>query len=231
MGYVLIADDEEPIRSVLRIYLENAGYEVLEAEDGRQAVDLVRNGDVDLVLLDIMMPVLDGYGALREIRELSNVPVILLSAKGQDPDKILGLNLGADDYLAKPFNPLEVVARVGAAIRRYTKLGSSSTRTAEEATPPIVVADLTLSPDEATLTRDGEPISLTPVELRIMELLMSHPGRVYTKRQIFDHAWQQEFVDGDNSVMVGISKLRAKLSDDPQRYIQTIRGIGYRMVS
>lgn len=188
MGYVLIADDDASIRDVVRLYLEDAGYEVLEAENGRQAVDLVASGGVDLVLLDIMMPVLDGYGALREIRRASNVPVILLSAKGQDPDKILGLNLGADDYLAKPFNPLEVVARVGAAVRRYTRLGSSVAGAADACAPALRVGGLALSPDEATLTLDGAPVQLTPVELRIMELLMSHPGRVYTKRQIFDYA-------------------------------------------
>ena len=230
MGYVLIADDDASIRDVVRLYLEDAGYEVLEAADGRQAVGRVADGGVDLVLLDIMMPVLDGYGALREIRRTSNVPVILLSAKGQDPDKILGLNLGADDYLAKPFNPLEVVARVGAAIRRYTRLGSSVAGGAAAGAPPLRVGELTLSPDEATLTLDGTPVPLTPVELRIMELLMAHPGRVYTKRQIFDYAWQQEFAGADNSVMVSISKLRAKLGGEPQRHIQTVRGIGYRIV-
>ena len=235
MGYVLIADDEKAIRNVLRIYLDNAGYEVLEAANGQEAVAAVRQSNVDLVLLDIMMPVLDGYEALRQIRETSNVPVILLSAKGEDPDKILGLNLGADDYLAKPFNPLEVMARVGAAIRRYTRLGSAAPSAgAAPVTPPLTVADLVLCTDEATLTRGGEAIALTPVELRMMELFMTHPGRVYTKQQIFEYAWQQAtgpdgYAPVDNSVMVGISKLRAKLAADPHRYIQTIRGIGYRI--
>ena len=215
MGYVLIADDEKAIRNVLRIYLDNAGYEVLEAANGQEAVAAVRQSNVDLVLLDIMMPVLDGYEALRQIRETSNVPVILLSAK--------------------PFNPLEVVARVGAAIRRYTRLGSAAPSAgAAPVTPPLTVADLVLCTDEATLTRGGEAIALTPVELRMMELFMTHPGRVYTKQQIFEYAWQQAtgpdgYAPVDNSVMVGISKLRAKLAADPHRYIQTIRGIGYRI--
>lgn len=232
---ILIADDEPDIRSLLRLYLENAGYATREAADGQAAVGAVRAGGVDLVLLDIMMPVLDGYEALRQIRATSTVPVILASAKGQDPEKILGLNLGADDYLAKPFNPLEAVARVGAVLRVYARLGAgvggapAAGTTATPATPPIRLRDLVLSVDEATFTRAGQPVALTPVELRMMELFMSHPGRVFTKQQIFEHAWQEPYVAADNSVMVGISKLRAKLSDEPQRYIQTIRGIGYRM--
>lgn len=232
---ILIADGEPDIRSLLRLYLENAGYATLEAADGQAAVDAVAAGGVDLVLLDIMMPVLDGYEALRQIRATGNVPVILVSAKGQDPERILGLNLGADDYLAKPFNPLEVVARVGAVLRVYARLGaglsggSESDAGAAPATPPIRLHDLVLSLDEATLTRAGQPVPLTPVELRMMELFMAHPGRVFTKQQIFEHAWQEPYVAASNSVMVGVSKLRSKLADDPQRYIQTIRGIGYRM--
>lgn len=228
MATILVADDEPDIRSVLRMYLENAGYAVEEAADGAVAVEAVRAGGIDLVLLDIMMPKVDGYQALRQIRALGEVPVILVSAKGQDPERILGLNLGADDYLAKPFNPLEAVARVGAVIRRCGR-ASSAGGGGDVAVPPVTYGDLTLSPDQATLTRDSRPIPLTPVELRMMELFMTHPGRVFTKQQIYEHAWQQEYVASDNSVMVGISKLRAKLDGNPQRYIQTIRGIGYRM--
>lgn len=228
MAYrILVADDEPDIRGVLALYLENAGYEVAQAADGVEALEALRTQQVDLVLLDVMMPRLDGYEVLKSVRRESDVPVIVVSAKGQDPEKILGLDLGADDYLVKPFNPLEAVARVNANIRRVKGLTTSSaTATSSRA---LACRDLVLDLDACTLSRAGEPVELTPVELRIMELLMGSPGRVFTKQQIYEHAWQEPYVAADNSVMVGISKLRAKLGGEPQSYIRTIRGLGYRL--
>ena len=221
---ILIADDEPDIRSVLSLYMENAGYEVVEAADGGEALDVLQHQHIDLCLLDIMMPVLDGYHVLKRIRETSDIPVIVISAKGQDPEKILGLNLGADDYMVKPFNPLEAVARVGSILRRMKGMVAQQ--------PPSTVLrcrDLTLDVDACLLTHQGEPVELTPVELRIMKLLMENPGRVFTKQQLYEHGWEEEYLAAENSVMVCISKLRSKLSDDPQAYIKTIRGIGYRL--
>jgi len=221
---ILIADDESDIRSVLRLYMEDAGFEVVEAADGQEALDALAAQQIDLCLLDIMMPVLDGYHVLKRIRETSDLPVIVISAKGQDPEKILGLNLGADDYMVKPFNPLEAVARVNATLRR-------ARGTAAQARPADVLRcrDLELDLDACTLTCAGAPVELTPVELRIMTLLMEHPGRVFTKQQLYEAGWEEDYVAAENSVMVCLSKLRAKLGDDPQAYIRTIRGIGYRL--
>ena len=224
MAYrVLIADDERDIRSVLSLYMEDAGYEVIEAADGKQALDILQSQHVDLCLLDIMMPVLDGYHVLKHIRETNDMPVIVISAKGQDPEKILGLNLGADDYMVKPFNPLEAVARVNAIFRRMRGMAPQQQATT------LRCRDLELDVDACRLTCAGKPIELTPVELRIMKLLMQHPGRVFTKQQIYECGWEEEYLAADNSVMVCMSKLRSKLGDDAQTYIKTIRGLGYRL--
>jgi len=220
---VLIADDERDIRSVLSLYMEDAGYEVVEAADGKQALDVLQSQHVDLCLLDIMMPVLDGYHVLKHIRETSDMPVIVISAKGQDPEKILGLNLGADDYMVKPFNPLEAVARVNAIFRRMRGMAPQQQATT------LRCRDLELDVDACRLTCAGRPVELTPVELRIMTLLMQHPGRVFTKQQIYECGWEEEYLAADNSVMVCMSKLRSKLGDDAQTYIKTIRGLGYRL--
>ena len=225
MSYkILIADDEPEIRDLLRLYLENEQYEVIEAENGAEALRLVGAESPDLVMLDIMMPQMDGYQALKHIRETNNIPVIIISAKDGDSEKILGLNLGADDYISKPFNPLEVVARVNSNLRRFYSLGA----TAHEK-ELISVRDLTLDPESFTLMKNGEVIELTGVEYKIMELLMTHPGKVYTKQQIYEYAWGDEFFVADNNIMVCISKLRAKLSDDTSEYIKTLRGLGYRL--
>jgi DNA-binding response OmpR family regulator len=223
---ILIADDERDIRSVLALYLEDAGYEVVEAADGLEALRILETGEIDLCLLDIMMPGLDGYQVLKRVRQTDGVPVIVISAKGQDSEKILGLNLGADDYLVKPFNPLEAVARVNTNIRRAT---GALPQTRSRASAPLRCRDLELDREACTLTRNGQPIALTPAELRIMGMLMEKPGRVFTKQQIYECGWGEQYVAADNSVMVAMSKLRAKLADDPQAYIATIRGIGYRL--
>ena len=226
MGYtILVADDEAEIRDLLRLYLENAGYAVVEAADGKQALDALRRTKVDLCILDIMMPQKDGYHVLRELRAESNIPVMILSAKDADSEKILGLNLGADDYLTKPFNPLEAVARVNSNIRRFYALGTGSGSVKQT----ITVRDLSLDKDSCTLKKGDEEIDLTSVEYRIMELFMAHPGKVYTKQQIYEYGWGEEYIIADNNIMVCISKLRAKLDEDPSRYIKTIRGLGYRL--
>lgn len=223
---ILVADDEKEIRDLLRLYLENEKYNVIEAKDGQQALDMLRSNKVDLCLLDIMMPNIDGYHVLQELRKENNMPVIILSAKDADSEKILGLNLGADDYISKPFNPLEAIARVNSNIRRFYKLGATDSVKVKET---LKVRELELDTDACVLKKNGQVVELTSVEYRIMELLMSHPGKVYTKQQIYEAGWEDDFVVADNNIMVCISKLRSKLSEDQTEYIKTIRGLGYRM--
>lgn len=221
---ILIADDEQEIRDVLRLYLEKDGYEVTEAQDGLETMKLLGEQEYDLLLLDIMMPGMDGYRVLRNIREKNNVPVIMLSAKGTESDKILGLDLGADDYITKPFAPLEAVARVNSNIRRFYALGAR-----EQVQKELQVQDLRLDIEGCLLYRGTEPIELTSVEFRIMKMFMENPGKVFTKQQIFEQGWEDEYIVSDNSVMVCISKLRAKLEHDGREYLKTIRGLGYRL--
>ena len=225
MSYkVLVADDESEIRQLLRLYLEKDGYQVLEAENGIEAVNLLAKEEIDLILLDIMMPGMDGYQVLRKVRENSNIPVMILSAKNQDVDKILGLDLGADDYLAKPFNPLEAMARINSNIRRFYSLGAKGKDVKE-----LKVKDLRLDTEACAVYQNDTLIDLTSVEYRIMRLFMENPGKVFTKQQLFEEGWGEEYIVADNSIMVCISKLRAKLSDENDAYIKTIRGLGYRM--
>lgn len=231
MSYkILIADDEAEIRDLLRLYLEKDGYEVVEAADGAQALSALQEASlqkegIDLVILDIMMPGIDGYRVLRNIRENSNIPVIMLSAKSGDADKILGLDLGADDYIAKPFQPLEAVARVNSNIRRFYALGSGRQKQVEE----LTVRDLKLDLQSCLLRQGERVIELTSIEYRLMKLFMENPGKVFTKQQLFEEGWGDEYLVSDNNIMVCISKLRAKLSEDGNAYIKTIRGLGYRL--
>lgn len=230
MGYkILIADDEAEIRDVLHLYLEKDGYDVIEAEDGVEAMEKLRKENPDLVILDIMMPGLDGYRVLRNIRENNNIPVIMLSAKDTDADKILGLDLGADDYITKPFGPLEAVARVNSNIRRFYSLGASGSIDRDKAVRELNVQDLRLDLESCLLSRGEETIELTSVEFRIMKLFMEEPGKVFTKQQIYEQGWGEEYMISDNSIMVCISKLRSKLNRDGKEYIRTIRGLGYRL--
>lgn len=224
---ILIADDEAEIRDLLRLYLEKEGYEVLEAEDGEEALQILReNSDIAMLLLDVMMPRKDGFHVLKELRENSNLPVIILSAKTADSDKILGLDLGADDYIAKPFNPLEAVARINSNIRRFYSLGANDSQAVKRV---LHVKDLTLDLDGCILRRGEEVIELSSTEYRLMELFMSNPGKIFTKQQIYEYGWQEAYFIADNNIMVCISKLRAKLSpDDSNCYIRTVRGLGYR---
>ncbi|MCQ2501027.1 MAG: response regulator transcription factor [Lachnospiraceae bacterium] len=227
MAYtILCADDEKEIRDVFRLYLEQSGYNVLEAENGMQALDILKKEQVDLVLLDIMMPGIDGYRTLKNIRETNNIPVILVSAKTGESDKILGLNLGADDYIVKPFQPMEAVARVNSNLRRFYSLGANAKK---ETLPDLVVRDLRLNQESCLLYKGEEEIVLTSVEFKVMKLFMSNPGRVYTKQQVYAAGWDDDFYLADNNVMVCISKLRSKLSEDQNAYIKTVRGLGYRL--
>jgi len=227
MEKILVADDEKEIRNLLRLYLENGGYTVCEAENGEAALKMMENDpDIHLCLLDIMMPEMDGYQVLRTLRRTSRIPVIIISAKDSDPEKILGLDTGADDYIVKPFNPLEVLARVRSNLRRYHEIYA----VAESAEHTVLRnADLALDTDACCLYKNGRQIELTKVEYRIMEMLMENPGKVFTRQQIYERGWGEEFIVGDNNIMVCISKLRAKLDEDPSAYIKTIRGLGYRL--
>ncbi len=226
MSYkILIVDDEAEIRDLLRLYLEKDGYETEEAGDGAEALEILGRMEADLVILDIMMPGIDGYRVLKNIREKNNIPVIILSAKSDDGDKILGLDLGADDYITKPFKPLEAVARVNSNIRRFYSLGGGK----QKQPAMLCVRDLKLDLNACILNKGDKKIELTSVEFKIMKLFMENPGRVFTKQQIFEQGWEDEYYAADNNIMVCISKLRAKLGGNANEYIKTIRGLGYRL--
>lgn len=226
MYNILVCDDKKDIVSALTIYLTTAGYQVFPAYDGTEALDLLRREDIHLVLLDIMMPKLDGIAALTRLREASNVPVILLTAKSEDTDKIQGLNLGADDYVTKPFNPVEVLARVKSQLRRYLQLGGGTVRPTALRLGGIVLDDRT---KEVTL--DGDPVSLTPREYDILHLLMGSPGTVFSPKRIYRAVWGEEPFGVENAVAVHIRHLREKLEIDPSdpRYIKVVWGQGYKM--
>lgn len=218
---ILIAEDDADIRSLLRLYLEGEGFRVAEAADGAAALDLARAEPPDMAILDVMMPGMNGFELTRALRAYSDVPILILSAKSQDNDKILGLNLGADDYIAKPFNPVEIVARVRAQLRRAARTGGDVLR----------VGNLALDTASFQLTRGGTPIPLTPMEYKVLALLMRAPGRIFTKVQLYEGAVGPYFEGDDNTMMVHISKLREKIEEDPKnpRYIITVRGLGYKI--
>ena len=226
MYNILVCDDEKDIVSALTIYRTTAGYQVFPAYDGTEALDLLRREDIHLVLLDIMMPKLDGIAALTRLREASNVPVILLTAKSEDTDKIQGLNLGADDYVTKPFNPVEVLARVKSQLRRYLQLGGGTVRPTALRLGGIALDDRT---KEVTL--DGDPVSLTPREYDILHLLIGSPGTVFSPKRIYRAVWGEEPFGVENAVAVHIRHLREKLEIDPSdpRYIKVVWGQGYKM--
>ena len=217
---ILIAEDDGDIRGLLRLYLEGEGFRVAEAADGQAALELARTENPDMAILDVMMPQLNGYEVTRALRRYSDIPILILSAKSQDNDKILGLNLGADDYVTKPFNPVEIVARVKAQLRRAARTGGEVVR----------VGDLALDLSAMQLEKAGTLIPLTPMEYKILAILMRSPGRIFTKVQLYEGAAGEYFEGDDNTMMVHISKLRDKIEDDPKnpRYIRTVRGLGYR---
>ncbi|MCX7709760.1 MAG: response regulator transcription factor [Clostridia bacterium] len=222
---ILVAEDEKDIRELIELHLMEEGFEVLKAEDGMEALRLFEMKSVDLVILDVMMPKLDGFNTARKIREASEVPIVFLTARGDDMDKVLGFGLGADDYIVKPFSPVELIARIQAHLRRYRKYSSIPIKN------EIVVGRLRLNKEGCALFKDGEAITLNAKEYKIMELLMANAGRVYTKKQLYELVWDDAFYSDDNTVMVHISYLRDKIEDDPKNpvFLKTIRGIGYKL--
>lgn len=229
MNYrILIAEDDEDIVELLRLYLENEKLEIRTAGNGVDALHIIENEPIDLAVLDIMMPMMNGYELTKKIRERSNIPIIILSARNQDSDKILGLNIGADDYLTKPFNPLEIIARVHSNLRRFYKLNDNNQA---KSSPVITVGELRINAEEMKLYKSGREILLTPTEFKIMLMLMKSPGRVFTKVQIYESINGQYFESDDNTMMVHMSNLREKVESDPRNpsYIKTIRGLGYKI--
>lgn len=224
---VLLVDDEKEIVELLEIYLKNDGYRILKAYNGIEALRLLESQEVDLIILDIMMPRMDGIQACLKIREKLNMPIIMLSAKSQDMDKITGLSMGADDYVTKPFNPLELLARVKSQLRRYNRLNTPSQRKEEE----IEVDDLTINTATREVKIDGREVKLTPREFSILELLARNRGIVFSIEKIYEAVWKEAFFESENTVMVHIRKIREKIEDQPRkpRFIKTVWGVGYRI--
>lgn len=224
---ILVADDEREIVELIELYLSKENYNIIKAYDGLEAYNKFQEEKIDIAIVDVMMPLLDGFQLVKRIREKYNIPLIILSAKDEDMDKILGLGLGADDYMTKPFNPLELTARVQAQLRRFYKLGTSVEL---EETHSIKIGDIVLDEKGMVVYKNDEQVELTSKEFKILYLLMKNQGRVYTKRQIFEHVWEDNYYNDDNVVMVHISNLRDKIEDNPKtpKYLKTIRGLGYK---
>lgn len=227
-GRILVVDDDREIVKLICLYLENEGYETLTAYNGRECLERIGAEKVDLLVLDIMMPELDGMEACRRIRETQNIPIIFVSAKGEPMDKIMGLATGADDYLTKPFHPMELVARIKAQLRRFHQFGTDSR---EENKGQIVLKDLIINPAEHTVQRDGEFIAFTPKEFEILLLLAQNPNMVFSSEAIFERVWGLDSLGQDNTVMVHIRRIRSKLGDMPResKYIHTVWGVGYKV--
>ena len=228
MQTILVCDDERDIVSALQIYLNAEGYRVLEACNGREALAILSHEEVHLVLLDIMMPAMDGLSVLTILRESYNLPVILLTAKSEDTDKVIGLNVGADDYVTKPFNPVELLARVRSQLRRYTLLGA---RTGGEEAGVYTVGNISLNEETKRVTVDGESVTLTPLEYNILHLLIRSPGRIYSSAQIYEAVWNEDSLGAETSVAVHIRHLRQKIEINPSepRYLKVVWGLGYKM--
>ena len=226
MYNVLICDDQPDIVNALKIYLQPEGYRILEAFNGQEALELVEKEDVHLILLDVMMPQLDGITATARIREISNVPIILLTAKSETDDMVLGLNVGADDYVTKPFVPVEVLARVRSQLRRYARLGSR-----KDTPDELRIDGIALRDAEKSVTVDEEPVSLTPIEYSILKLLMTHPGKVYSTKALYEAVWKEAPMGNEGAVAVHIRHLREKIEIDPShpRYLKVVWGQGYKM--
>ncbi|MCR5545895.1 MAG: response regulator transcription factor [Lachnospiraceae bacterium] len=233
MNKILVCDDEKDIVNALKIYLTGEGYEVVEAFNGKEALEVLEKEEIHLVLMDIMMPVMDGIEAMVELRRSYNIPVILLTAKSEDMDKVLGLNVGADDYITKPFNPVELIARVKSQLRRYMMLGGvSDGGTITEPSRDILrIGGIELDDRAKKVTLDGEEVSLTPREYDILKLLMEHPGKVYSPRDIYSEIWQDPTFGAENTVAVHVRHLREKLEYDPAnpRYVIAVWGHGYKI--
>ena len=228
MAKILVCDDDKEIVEAIEIYLTQDGHQVLEAYDGIEAVEILKKESVDLLIMDIMMPRMDGIRATLKIREKHNIPIIILSAKSEDADKILGLNIGADDYITKPFNPLELVARVKSHLRRYMQLGST---TIKESEAVYTVGGLAINDDLKEVTVDREPVKLTPIEYNILLLLVKHQGKVFSIDQIYENIWNENAVGVDNTVAVHIRHIREKIEINPKepRYLKVVWGVGYKI--
>ena len=228
MANILICDDDKEIVDAIEIYLKNEGYKVYKAYDGEEAIRILNVEDIQLLIMDVMMPKLDGIHATLKIREYSSIPIIMLSAKTEDTDKILGLNVGADDYVSKPFNPLELIARVKSNLRRYTKLGNMS---APEESNVYRIGGLCMDDDTKEVTVDGEPVRLTPIEYSILLLLVKNPGRVYSIDQIYENIWNEAAIGADNTVAVHIRHIREKIEINPKepKYLKVVWGVGYKV--
>ncbi|MGI5997667.1 MAG: response regulator transcription factor [Lutispora sp.] len=226
---VLIVDDEKEISDLIEIYLKNDGYNVLKAYNGLEAIKILEENEVHLIILDIMMPKMDGIQACMKIREERNMPIIMLSAKSQDMDKIIGLSTGADDYVAKPFNPLELMARVKSQLRRYTRLNTTNQRKKDE----IEIGNISINVATHEVIVDGKEVKLTPKEFDILELLARNKGIVFSTQRIFESVWKEDYYESDNTVMVHIRKIREKIELDPRKpqYIKTVWGVGYKFES
>ncbi|MEQ2472909.1 response regulator transcription factor [Laedolimicola intestinihominis] len=224
---ILVCDDDREIVDAIEIYLSQEGYRILKAYDGVQAVEMLEQEDVQLLLIDIMMPKLDGLRATLKIREKSSIPIIILSAKSEDADKILGLNIGADDYVTKPFNPLELVARVKSQLRRYTKLGNAM----DENQKIYQTGGLVMNDDLKEVTVDGEQVKLTPIEYNILLLLVKNQGKVFSINQIYESIWNEDAIGADNTVAVHIRHIREKIEINAKepRYLKVVWGIGYKV--
>lgn len=227
MANILVCDDDREIVDAIEIYLSQDGYKIYKAYDGEQALQILDKEDIHLLIMDIMMPKLDGIRATLEIREYSSIPIIILSAKSEDTDKILGLNIGADDYICKPFNPLELVARVKSNLRRYTSLGSLT----GENKAIYQVGGLILNDDTKQVTVDDEPVKMTPIEYNILLLLMKNQGRVFSINQIYESIWNEDAIGADNTVAVHIRHIREKIEINPKepRYLKVVWGVGYKI--
>lgn len=228
MANILICDDDKEIVDAIESYLKNEGYKVYKAYDGEEAIRILKAEDIQLLIMDVMMPKLDGIHATLKIREYSSIPIIMLSAKTEDTDKILGLNVGADDYVSKPFNPLELIARVKSNLRRYTKLGNMS---APEESNVYRIGGLCMDDDTKEVTVDGEPVRLTPIEYSILLLLVKNPGRVYSIDQIYENIWNEAAIGADNTVAVHIRHIREKIEINPKepKYLKVVWGVGYKV--
>lgn len=224
---ILIAEDDIEIANILSLYIEDENNKIYKAFDGKQALNIFNKEKIDLMLVDIMMPKIDGFSVIKKVRQTSNVPIIVISAKNMEEDKILGLNIGADDYIGKPFKALEVVARVNAQLRRFNKLGSNAK---DDSKDILKIGGLTLDIQRIKLIKNDEEVDLTTVEFKILKLLMQNPNRVFTKAQIYENIFGEYFESYESTLMVHISNLRAKIEDDSKspKYIKTVRGLGYK---
>lgn len=227
MANILVCDDDKEIVDAIEIYLSQDGYHIFKAYDGEQAIEMLKKEDIHLLIMDVMMPRLDGIRATLKIREYSSIPIIMLSAKSEDTDKILGLNIGADDYITKPFNPLELAARVKSNLRRYTSLGSLNA----DNKAVFQVGGLVMNDETKQVTVDDEPVKLTPIEYNILLLLVKNQGRVFSIDQIYESIWNEDAIGADNTVAVHIRHIREKIEINPKepKYLKVVWGVGYKI--